>query len=221
MTRHLIRLTKSRTIRNLAGLLLFFFYGAAPASVMYEWQTLSTSEQIWSIEGSLTISDEAYNAGYIDYEFQPNACFPWQPGCVLSDADAPIRKLDVSVNGKTVYISPVAGESNNSLNEWLVIAEFETITGILSGLLYGNNMESDFIMTGGPIWNLDRFGSDDESSGCMSQCLDGATGVWRKVPTPSTISLFLLAALGTGFVHYRRNLDKLPRNRRHENGAIL
>lgn len=194
-------------MRNIiAACVLLTAASAASASVVYNWETLSTSPTIASAVGQIEISDDAFAAGQGSYA-AAYSCGSNYSGC--GDASSPIVSFYFRVNsanptGSDIDLNLVDGSGTMwPLQDWFN-ATYSVNGNELLLDVFASTGETDMRMDANAIT---RFGSDAPYFGyaCFSGGCSGATGRWVQeagndvtleadVPEPG--SVFLLG-IGT------------------------
>lgn len=178
---------------------------AACANVVYEWQTVSTSETISGASGRIEFMD----TGWSNYRWDGDGnCTSGVPETCPGDPTSPVVSFifDIATpyapyGGGGISLWPVVG---NPLYWWSVSS-----MDISFNHIYASNSQHSIEMStsgvGGGIWTISRFGSDSPYYG--SECgrgeCSGASGIWRRVPEPATIGL-----LGLGLLSFVASLRR-------------
>src|SRR5699024_5605585 len=141
-------------------LLLGLMSIGANAGVIYRWNTISADQNLVPTAGQLEVDDAAWRAGMLDFHYAGGQVSPEGELAPYAGApDSPLLASRFSVEAPgfstmnlaggsvlTIDIFPRTGESN--LGPWLLDATlyFDHHNGILTGDLYANNSESDYLM---------------------------------------------------------------------------
>lgn len=191
--------TSNKLATLFAGLILGAASFAANATVVYHWTTVFGAEYFEPLDGTLEISDAAWRAGSLSYDFTQYDGFPGDP-------DSPIvaSLFSVSTEGFNLGIAIWPPSGTNLLDSSLSAQlGFDRATGLLTGSLYANNTDSDYAMSSnasGTLWTITAFNTDATLGwGCgITGTCSGATGFWKidagtiPVPEPTALGLSLL-----------------------------
>lgn len=194
----------TRSLRATLTLALMLASAPASAGVVYQWHAIENPDTLVPQNGRLEITEAAWRAGSLSV-IQSGSYAGGEPDFTFPDS--PLISISFTANDKTVAINPITGESS-FLSDWYL----EASLGIgpagdyLTGSLDANNSESNFAMgSGGRVWGIPLFASDDPIAGCAEApyCF-GATGEWLldattvptavSVPEPPFGTLFGLGA---------------------------
>jgi hypothetical protein len=170
----------------LFALVLIFAAGSSHAAVIYDW-----TNETGSVEGTLTISDEAFANGGLHFNvfFFGDTIFCENPSTPCSDF-AGVLGLTVSGGGGPFYNIGAGGDLRFDLN---VLAG-----GLLGGSMSGSDTAASFNMSGdGLSWVADfrNDGGDCNNLPCLG------TGYWQlasdpeppvNVPEPASTALLML-----------------------------
>lgn len=177
--------------------------GEASASVLYRWETISTSPKIAGFFAEFEITSKAFADGSLYFttgtgcKYGPNPDV-WTGESCFPDPDSPFVRFSARITEANGFPDPYGGNTisiNRHLGTgWLFPTHSSidvTFHGreIESGILYMNDGESSVEMHGANgIWIIDRYGSDAFT--CHTGC-SGATGRFVRVPEPGALSMLL------------------------------
>ncbi|MES1926561.1 PEP-CTERM sorting domain-containing protein [Salinisphaera sp. T31B1] len=203
--------------RLVSGVLFFLSVTAAHASVTYEWQALSGTDDFTTTSGELVVTTAAYRAGglvandTIDYYGSPYGA--------RSGGSAVLHaRLDIlGSNGWTYRIqayprqSLLSGVGNPMFYSLQADMNIEREQAMLSGSLSLLTVEDEFSMSAGSdgLWTIDYFNSDGAPENCFVGRCGGATGRWVLsdaaigVPEPQSLLLTGLACIAAFGVRRR------------------
>lgn len=193
----------------------------ALATVVYQWETLSTSPTIHSAQGRIEITETAWlagSAGQLSY-VSPQATYYRPPGCqfpyydcdIVSYADpfSPIASFFFTINESSAAINLdlIGGHGLlHPIEEGGFFRATFTIVGNEMDLnVYANTAEHTMQASGNEITyfvtDSPYFGRDCAiAPGC-----GGATGRWVQVPEPPILSILGIGLVMLGRLQKRRS----------------
>lgn len=201
------------------------FCSTAQAVVIYEWRNIRVDEALGPVTGVIVIDDGYWSQGGSLSGVSNGSCeFPNVIGDDLIPAYTEREECRFFGVDRFFFDAPGLGQDTINLRRVEdVIGPFGPINGtgdagfegtfdfdltilgsVLSGDIYADNLAATLRMSGGPVWNIELVSGDGAVGPCYSNeptyCPVGvATGIWIRVPEPSSIILCATALLGLLF----------------------
>ena len=198
-------------IQPLAAAALMVLTTAAQAGVVYNWSPISAPPVLEGTAGRIEITDRAWRRGNL-YEI-------YSEGMPFKTSLLDLEFTGVDGSGHDIRIMPRKFLSNPDADVGIFYDLDLTFNGRdpLSGSLdAGDQFDTIVDFSGGPVWTLADFASDDGTCFIDEPSCSGLTGIWNIDPTtiptgsstsvaePSPLLLFAGGVLLAGLAWRRR-----------------